>query len=413
MFKDVFAASDEEVKIRSVKSTSTSIKPRFDSIDLLRGLVMVLMALDHVRDYFTNVRFDPLDLSQTTIQLFLTRWITHFCAPVFVFLAGTGAFLSLGRGKSKSDVAKFLLSRGLWLILLEFTLVRLGWTFGFDYSLLVGQIIWALGCSMVFLSFLIFLPFKALAAFSIIMILAHNFFDGVTPEQFGSLSWLWIILHNFDTIDLGDGYTFFSAYPLIPWIGVMAAGYCFGSLYNLETSKRKKFLFWLGTGMIAGFILLRLFDFYGDSNNWTAQKNFIFTLLDFIDTTKYPPSLLFLLMTVGPAILFLSLFEKIRVSNKLSNRSYSFFVLFGRVPLFYYLIHIPVIHLLAVLIANATEINPEFMFGSYPFFWETDWGYSLLAVYLVWAVVVIGLYPICHLYNNFKRKRKSKLLSYF
>jgi len=408
MFKDIFATSDEEVKIRAVKSTSTDIKPRFDSIDFLRGLVMVLMALDHVRDYFTNVRFDPLDLSQTTVQLFLTRWITHFCAPVFVFLAGTGAFLSMGRGKSKSDLAKFLLSRGLWLIFLEFTLVRLGCTFGFDYSLIFGQVIWALGCSMVFLSFLIYLPFKVLAAFSIIMILTHNLFDGMTPEQFNSFSWLWIILHNFDVIDLGGGYSFFSAYPLIPWIGVMGAGYCFGSLYNLESDKRRKILFWLGIGMTAGFILLRLFDFYGDANKWTTQKNFIFTLLDFINTTKYPPSLLFLLMTLGPAILFLSLLEKAKGFSK----SNSFFIVFGRVPLFYYLLHIPVIHLLAVLVANATGIDPGFMFDSYSFFWETDWGYSLLAVYLVWIVVVIGLYPICYLYNNFRRKTKSKLLGY-
>ncbi len=411
MFKDVLAVSDEELKIRSARS-NLSLKPRFDSIDLLRGLVMVLMALDHVRDYFTNVRFDPLDLSQTTVQLFLTRWVTHFCAPVFVFLAGTGAFLSMGRGKSKSDVAKFLLSRGLWLIFLEFTLVRLGWTFSLVDTILVAQVIWVIGCSMVFLSFLIFLPFKFLAALSIVMILAHNLFDGIAPEQFGSLSWLWIVLHNFAPINLGGEYTLFIGYPLIPWIGVMAAGYCFGSLYNLEADKRKKFLLWLGSGMIAGFILIRLFDFYGDSNNWTLQKNFIFTILDFINTTKYPPSLLFLLMTLGPAVLFLSFLEKNRVSSKSHNKSYSFFVVFGRVPLFYYLLHIPVIHLLAVLVANATGINPEFMFGSYPFFWVTDWGYSLLAVYLVWIVVVIGLYPICNLYNNFKRKRKSKMLSY-
>ena len=408
MFKDLFVASDEEVKIRIARSASPTLKPRFDSIDLLRGLVMVLMALDHVRDYFTNVQFNPLDLSQTTVQLFLTRWVTHFCAPVFVFLAGTGAFLSMGRGKSKHDVAKFLLSRGLWLVFLEFTLVRIGWTFSLVDTILVAQVIWVIGMSMVFLSFLIYLPFKALATFSIVIILTHNLFDGVTPEQFGSFSWLWIVLHNFDQINLGSSYTLFMGYPLIPWIGVMAAGYCFGTLYNLETEKRKRILFWLGTGIIAGFVLLRLFDFYDDANKWTSQKNFIFTLLDFIDTTKYPPSLLFLLMTLGPSILFLSLLEK----TKLITKSQSFFVVFGRVPLFYYLLHIPVIHLLAVLVANATGVNPGFMFGSYPFFWETDWGYSLFIIYLVWLVVVIGLYPLCHLYNNFKRKRKSKLLSY-
>ena len=408
MFKDLFVASDEEVKIRIARSASPTLKPRFDSIDLLRGLVMVLMALDHVRDYFTNVQFNPLDLSQTTVQLFLTRWVTHFCAPVFVFLAGTGAFLSMGRGKSKHDVAKFLLSRGLWLVFLEFTLVRIGWTFSLVDTILVAQVIWVIGMSMVFLSFLIYLPFKALATFSIVIILTHNLFDGVTPEQFGSFSWLWIVLHNFDQINLGSSYTLFMGYPLIPWIGVMAAGYCFGTLYNLETEKRKRILFWLGTGIIAGFVLLRLFDFYDDANKWTSQKNFIFTLLDFIDTTKYPPSLLFLLMTLGPSILFLSLLEK----TKLITKSQSFFVVFGRVPLFYYLLHIPVIHLLAVLVANATGVNPGFMFGSYPFFWKTDWGYSLFIIYLVWLVVVIGLYPLCHLYNNFKRKRKSKLLSY-
>jgi uncharacterized membrane protein len=405
MFKDVFAASDEEVKIRSAKPTS--IKPRFDSIDLLRGLVMVLMALDHVRVYFTNVRFDFLDLSQTTVPLFFTRWITHFCAPVFVFLAGTGAFLSMGRGKSKSDVSKFLLSRGLWLVLLEFTLVRFGWTFSMWDTILVGQVIWAIGMSMVFLSFLIYLPFKVLAGFSIIMILTHNLFDGITPEQFGSLSWLWIMFHNFAPINLGSDYILFIGYPLIPWIGVMGAGYCFGSLYNLETERRRKFLFRLGTGLVAGFVLLRLLDFYGDANKWTMQKNFVFTILDFIDTTKYPPSLFFLLMTLGPAILLLLLFEKLKGFNN-SN----FFIVFGRVPLFYYLIHIPVIHLLVVLVANATGIVPDFMVGSYPFFWQGNWGYSLKAIYPIWIVVVIGLYPICYLYNNFKKKKKSKLLSY-
>jgi uncharacterized membrane protein len=215
---------------------SSSIKkPRLNSVDILRGLAMVLMALDHVRDYFTNSFFDPLDLEQTSPELFLTRWITHFCAPVFVFLAGTGAYLSLGRGKSKSDVSKFLLTRGLWLIFLEFTIVRLGWTFGFDYSLIIAMVIWVIGVSMIFLAILIHFPIKAIAAFSLIMIFAHNLFDGIAPERFGVFSWLWIILHNFDIINLGSGYTLFIAYPLIPWIGVMSAGYCFGTLYNIGT----------------------------------------------------------------------------------------------------------------------------------------------------------------------------------
>ena len=313
MFKDVLTSSKEEVKIRAAKSGQISIKPRYDSIDFLRGFVMVLMALDHVRDYFTNVHFDPLDLSQTTVPLFLTRWVTHFCAPVFVFLAGTGAFLSMGRGKSKNDLSKFLLTRGLWLVFLEFTFVRMGWTFGLWDTILVGQVIWAIGMSMIFLSFLIYLPFRVLAALSIVMILVHNFFDGISPEQFGSFSWLWIVFHTFAPINLGNNYTLFIGYPLIPWIGVMGAGYCFGSLYNLDPDKRRKYLFRLGSSMIGLFILLRLFDFYGDANKWATQKNFLFTILDFIDTTKYPPSLLYLLMTLGPSILFLSFLEKVKV----------------------------------------------------------------------------------------------------
>jgi uncharacterized membrane protein len=407
MFKETVLPVNDETDT-SIRHVHSGIRPRFDSIDLLRGIVMVLMALDHVRDYFTNVRFDPLDLSQTTIQLFLTRWITHFCAPVFIFLAGTGAFLSMGRGKLKGDVTKYLLSRGLWLILLEFTLVRIGWTFGLVDNLLVGQVIWVLGLSMVFLSFLIYLPLKALAGFSLVMILFHNLFDGISPEQFGSFSWIWTVLHVFAPIKLGDTFTLFIGYPLIPWLGVMGLGYCFGSLYNMEAEKRKKILFRLGLGMIAGFLFLRLFDFYGDANQWMTQKNFIYTLLDFLDTTKYPPSLLYLLMTLGPAILILSFLEKAKGLEK----NYNYLIVFGRVPLFYYLLHIPLIHLLAVLVANATGYNTDFMFGNYPFFWQGEWGYSLPVVYLVWIVVVIVLYPVCYLFYNLKKKKKSKILSY-
>jgi uncharacterized membrane protein len=406
MFKEItLTPKDSALKTETL---TTSIKPRFDSIDLLRGIVMVLMALDHARAYFSNVRFNPLDLEQTTVEIFLTRWITHLCAPVFVFLAGTGAFLSMGRGRSKNDVSKFLLSRGLWLILLEFTIVRFGWTFAFFDNILVGQVIWVIGLSMVILSFLIYIPLKILAVFSIVMILTHNLFDSINPEQLGSFSWLWAILHNFAPISLGKDYTFFVGYPLIPWAGVMAAGYCFGALYNLDPDKRKKLLFRIGLGMTAGFIFLRLFDFYGDPNNWRVQNSIIFTFLDFIDTTKYPPSLLFLLMTLGPAILFLSFIEK----NTALEKNYFFFIVFGRIPLFYYLLHIPVIHMLALLTANATGINADFMIGTYPFFWQGEWGYSLPIVYLVWISAVIGLYPVCYLYYQVKRKKRSKLLSY-
>jgi len=238
------------------------------------------------------------------------------------------------------------------------------------------------------------------------MIVLHNLLDGITPEHFGAISWLWSILHYGDIIDLGNGYNFFPVYPLIPWVGVMAAGYCFGTIYQLNSGRRKNILIWLGAGMIMAFVFIRLSDFYGDSNHWTSQKNFIFTILDFINTTKYPPSFLFLLMTLGPAVLLLAFLENVR------GKIRSFFVVFGRVPMFYYLIHVPVMHLLAILVAAATGTDPGFMINSFPFFWQTGWGYSLPVVYLAWIVVIVILYPICYRYKNYKERKKSKWLSY-
>ena len=395
----------ERKKINPVRNPA--IKPRFDSVDILRGIIMVLMALDHVRDYFTNVRFDPLDLEQTNIALFFTRWITHFCAPVFVFLAGTSAYLSLNRGKSKSDLSKFLLTRGLWLIIVEVTLVRFGWLFNFDYSLIIFQVIWAIGWSMVTLSLLIKFSIKTITAFGIIIILTHNLLDGITPAQLGSFGWLWSILHYANSVEYAEGYYIFVAYPLIPWVGVMAAGYGFGSLFNIDEQKRNKIFIRLGLGITIGFFLLRLINIYGDPSPWSSQRSFAFVFLDFLNTTKYPPSLLFLMMTLGPAIAFLPLLTKV------TGLAGPFFKTFGRVPMFFYLIHIPVIHLLALLTAVATGIDASFMINNDIFWlWPNTWGYGLLTVYLVWLAVVLGLYPVCTRYAEVKKNKKSKWLSY-
>ena len=403
MFKDAQTLPGKEVKEKS----TAGILPRIDSVDFLRGIVMVLMALDHVRDFFTNDHYDPLDLSQTNAALFMTRWITHYCAPTFVFLAGTGAFLSSTRGKTKPEISKFLFTRGLWLIFIELTVVRFGWLFNFDYTLTIGQVIWAIGWSMIALSVLIYLPVTAITVFGIVMIAVHNLFDGITPEQFGILGWPWQILHYGGEINFTGDYVFIAAYPLIPWVGVMAAGFGFGKIILLDAQKRNKMLISLGLGLIFAFIVIRGIDIYGDSNKWTSQKGIIFTAFDFIDTTKYPPSLLFLLMTLGPAIAILPLLEKVKgLINK-------FFFTYGRVPMFYYVIHIPLAHLLALLVALAIGMNPEFMFNNTPpWLWSDKWGYSLPIVYLVWFCLIMSLYPISLWFSKIKKKKKSWWMSY-
>jgi uncharacterized membrane protein len=380
---------------------------RLKSIDLLRGFVMVLMALDHVRDFFTNVRFDPLDLSQTTPGLFLTRWITHFCAPTFVFLAGTGAFLSLGRGKTKSEVSRFLLTRGIWLVVIELTWVRFGWLFNLDYSLVILQVIWALGWSMVVLAGLVHLSMRTIVFFSVGMIAFHNLLDPINPGPLGIFGWTWQILHWGNDIQWGDGNVIFAGYPLIPWVGVMAAGYACGAVLQKPEHERKKTLVRLGVGLIACFVLLRGFNIYGDGNHWHSQSSLLFTAFSFIDCVKYPPSLLFLMMTLGPAILSLVYLE--RAKGPLA----SFFITFGRVPFFFYVIHIPVIHGLAVIAASLSGYEVGYMFDNVPpWLWPEGYGFALFGVYAVWVGIVAVLYPLCRWFAEVKGRRKENWLSY-
>lgn len=381
---------------------------RLDSIDLLRGIAMAVMALDHVRDYFHSARFDPLDLRQTTPILFFTRWITHHCAPAFVFLAGTGAFLSLGRGKTRADLSTFLVTRGLWLVFLELTVVRFGWMFNFDYSWAFVQVIWAIGWSMICLAGLIFLPRWGIAAVAFGMIGLHNAFDSVDPATLGAFGWVWQVLHVQSPILYGEGKVFFIAYPLIPWIGVMAAGYLFGSLLQKEEGPRRKTLYILGFGLIGGFIVLRATNLYGDPHPWSVQATGVNTILSFIDTHKYPPSLLYLMMTLGPAIAVLPLLE--RWKGGLPN----FLTAFGRVPLFYYVIHIYLIHLCALIAAVIMGMNVS-RFLTDPFGgegWPATYGFSLPFVYLIWLGIVIALYYPCRWFADVKRRRKEVWLSY-
>src|SRR5688500_10810534 len=299
---------------------------RIDSVDLLRGIVMVIMLLDHTRDFVhtDGLRFDAADITRTWPALFLTRWITHFCAPIFVFLAGTGTYLQLLRGKPKKELSRFLVTRGLWLIVLEFTVVRLGVFFTLDYGSLFGfmQVIWVFGVSMIVLAGLIHLPLRTIAWIGIAMIVGHNILDefrvdgwrgpGAPIPGFGA--GLWMILHQGGLIfPFGaDGPPTIVLYPLIPWIGVMAAGYAFGAVYKLEPAERRRWLLRNGIALTIGFIVLRAVNFYGDPDQWSVQPSRVMTVLSFLDTTKYPPSLLFLLMTLGPALIFLGVFDLVR-----------------------------------------------------------------------------------------------------
>jgi uncharacterized membrane protein len=385
--------------------------PRMESVDLLRGLVMVLMALDHTRDYFSNdLAFDPTDLTRTYPALFLTRWITHYCAPVFIFLAGTGAFLSAARGKTKKDLSEFLLSRGLWLVFLELTWVRFGWLFNVDYHFAMGIVIWAIGWSMVALASLVFLPLRWITIFGVLMTTSHNLLDYAEPENPGLFGWLWRILHSGGEMDLGNGYRFAAGYPLIPWIGVMAVGYVFGALLVREPHQRRKWLFLLGGALTLLFVAVRGINDYGDPHPWTSQKNALFTIFSFLNCHKYPPSLAYLLMTLGPALIVLGWLDRG------TPRSLGPILIFGRVPLFYYLLHIPLIHGLSVVVAYARHGRAEWLFANPgdqkvapP---PANFGFDLPIVYLVWIAVVLALYPACRWFAEFKRRRREKWLGY-
>jgi uncharacterized membrane protein len=398
-------------------------RERVDSIDLLRGIVMVVMMLDHTRDFVHNaaLQFDPTDLSRTNVTLFLTRWITHFCAPVFVFLAGTGAYLQLARGKSKSELSRFLVTRGIWLIVLELTLVRLGMWFSFDVRMFgFLQVIWVIGVSMIVLGALVYLPVKIVGGFGVAMIALHNLLDSfrvagwrgpgtAVPSFTGKL---WILLHQafepFPIVGFPSPVVIV-IYPLVPWIGVMAAGYAFGELYQLDAQRRRRLLLIIGGAATALFVLLRAINIYGDNVRWSTQKNLVFTALSFVNTTKYPPSLLFLLMTLGPAILALAVFE-----TRSGGWLREFFVTFGRVPLFFYLLQWYTAHLIAVLLNVAFGKSVRWLFQT-PIDWmgtTPNAGFNLVVVYVSWIAGVLLLYPLCKWFAGVKQRRRDWWLSY-
>jgi uncharacterized membrane protein len=379
---------------------------RIESVDVVRGFIMLVMALDHVRDYFGQVGFQPTDLSRTTIAWFFTRWITHFCAPVFFLLTGTGAYLSLKR-KSKRELSWFLLTRGLWLIFLEVTVVRcLGWQFNFNYHFTMLMVLWALGWAMIVLSGLVYLPTWAVTAFGVVLIAGHNLLD--------KLSWdnpVWTLLHSPGVLIENPAHLVAVFYVLIPWVGVTAAGYGLGQVYSWEPERRRAFLWKLGLGLIAAFVVIRGINIYGDPERWAMQKSAAFTVLSFLNATKYPPSLLYLLMTLGPAMIFLWAVDG-RTPKILAPA-----LTVGKVPMFYYLLHIPLIHLIAVVLCYARFGSAHWMFesngfGQFPVATPPGWGYGLPVIYLVWFTVILLLYPLCRWYERVKTQSDNVLLSY-
>ena len=380
---------------------------RVVSIDLLRGVIMIIMALDHVRDYYhaDALLYDPTDLTRTSVLLFFTRWITHFCAPVFVFLAGTSAFL-VGQRKTKKQLSLFLLTRGLWLMFLELTVVNFAWFFNFHFPSFFLVVIWTLGLSMVVLSALIHLPLKIILVTGILIVAGHNLLDNIHVPGTGIKAFLWAELHEPQRFTIA-GHLVGTGYPVLAWIGVMALGYCFGSLYdrNIDPAKRKLWLVMLGVSMIIAFMVLRFYNFYGDPHPWSQQTSFTFTLLSFLNVTKYPPSLLYVLVTLGPAMLFLAFTERPKtwISGAILH--------IGRVPMFYYLLHLYLIHLGAMAAAEISGIGWQNMILSKWPWLEPQlkgYGFSLGVVYLVWISVVLLLYPLCKWYDRYKQAHREK-----
>ncbi len=395
-------------------------RQRIQSIDILRGLVMVIMALDHVRDFFYKVQLDdagaaatgPTDLATTYPMLFFTRWITHFCAPIFVFLAGTSIYL-MGKKKTKAELSRFLLTRGLWLIFVEAVIITFGWTFNPFFNFLIFQVIWAIGASMLVVGLLIYLPYKVLFAIGAIIVFGHNLLDypsinaGLKGSAFANL----LYFSNFSVYEIFSKHYVLIVYAFLPWTGVMLLGYCFGKLYEqgVDAAWRRMKLIQMGLGLLALFVVLRLINMYGDPVPWSSQpRGPVYTFLSFLNVNKYPPSLCFLSVTIGGGMLFLAFIEKVQ------NRFTAVMNIYGRVPMFYYILHFYFIHTLVVIVfylqgfKNSEIVNPKA-----PFLFKPDeFGFPLWGVYAVWIFLVLILYPLCKKYNRYKSTHQKWWLSY-
>jgi uncharacterized membrane protein len=394
-------------------ATATLKKNRIQSIDLLRGIIMVIMALDHSRDYFHILAetSDPLDLATTTPFLFFTRWITHFCAPIFLFLSGTSAWLQRGR-KTKKELSIFLITRGLWLILIDLTVITLATSADIHFNFFIIQTLWAIGISMAILGIMIWLPFYAILIIGSAIVLGHNTIDFAEATHQGDLPFWWYLLHKQGNFSLWGEHKLFIFYPFLSWSGLMMLGYCCGRIFtNYETERRNKILLRIGLGLLAFFAALRLTNIYGDPVHWSVQKNAVYTFLSFINVHKYPPSLLYMCVTIGVALIFLA-----SVKNT-SSRLAKIFIVYGRVPMFYYIIHFYTLIIINICLylsrGHSVEEGMKGTPGSPWKFIAPGEGYSLAVVYGIWISVVIALYPLCKWYDRYKSSHpEKKWLSY-
>ncbi len=392
-------------------AASTPAK-RIYSLDVLRGLVMIIMALDHTRDFFHFDAFlnDPMNVVTTTPILYFTRFITHYCAPIFILLAGISIYLQSFR-KSKNELSLFLFKRGLWLVFVEVVIITFAWTFDYTYHSLILQVIWAIGICMILMGLIIRLPFNVILAGGVLLVFGHNILDFISSTQQGLF---WDLMHNgsFAFYQVTEAHQIVIIYPIIPWIGVMMLGYCLGRIYDpaYSVALRLKQLLRGGIGLLIFFVVLRFLNIYGDPIPWTTYDNLTQTILSFLNVDKYPPSLLFLCVTLGPALIFLSLFETI--NNKLTQA----ISVYGRVPFFYYILHFYFIHIICMFlfVNRGHHFNDELemIFGMQFRYLVVGEGYSLGIVYLIWAFVVIALYPLCKWFSDLKQQRKHWWLSY-
>lgn len=384
-------------------------KKRIDSIDMLRGIIMIIMALDHVRDFFhiSAMTDDPTNLATTTPFLFFTRWITHFCAPVFVFLAGTSAFL-YGSKKTKKELSSFLLKRGIWLLFVD--TVIMSFLFSFDplFHATIFQVIWVTGISMILLSVCIYLPFQFIFTIGLIMILGHNLLDRFNTIGNTQPSMWWAFLHQSTFLEFPKGHFLGILYPLIPWPGIMFLGYCLGTYFKpgSDASIRRTFLIRAGRLTVIAFFVIRLINLYGDLVPWAEQNDISTTIISFFNVTKYPPSLAYCCMTIGPALLLLVLLENAKA------RWTNFVVIYGRVPMFYYLVHFFIIHFSCMLLFFISGYPMSQMAESSFLFRPLHFGYNLWIVYGIWILLIIILYPMCKRYSVYKATHDHWWLSY-
>jgi uncharacterized membrane protein len=379
---------------------------RLNNIDFTRGLIMLIMAIDHTRDllHITSLSQDPTNLTNTTPALFLTRWITHLCAPTFVFLSGTSVWLSMRNQGNLNSSRRFLARRGLWLIILEFTIVNFGIWFDIHFRILMLQVIGAIGGGFVILSLLLKLPPKTIGIIGLVIVFGHNLIPPVSFQN-PALTFVWSIFFQPNFFQISPNFSFLINYPIIPWLGIMLTGFACGQLFDLPDTRRKKLLLQIGLAALGLFVILRFINIYGDPAPWKSQKDFVFTLLSFINVTKYPPSLLYTLVTLGISFLVLSF------SDGVQNQFTKIVSVYGKVPLFYYLIHWYLIHsLMLILVLSQGYSFKDLSFQPFAFGRPPGFGFELGYIYLIWFAIILSLYPLCLWYSRYKASHRENVL---